>query len=93
MSEGAVRAGGGIEPARLEGDRLAPPGKARGGGKELAGGPIFEGDPGADGADGLNSLVEDALRKVYSGLTTLEELRRVVPVEQIRSYSGYYQSD
>jgi len=41
--------------------------------------------------NGLNSLVEDALRKVYSGVTTLEELRRVVPVEQIRSYSGYYQ--
>ncbi len=40
---------------------------------------------------GLASLVGDALRKVYSGLTTLEELRRVVPVEQIRSYSGYYQ--
>ena len=39
---------------------------------------------------GLASLVEDAMRKVYSGLTTLEELRRVVPVEQIRSYSGYY---
>ncbi|MCH7826124.1 MAG: type II/IV secretion system protein, partial [Acidobacteria bacterium] len=40
--------------------------------------------------NGLNSLVEDALRKVYSGLTTIEELRRVVPVEQIRSYSGFY---
>ena len=40
--------------------------------------------------NGLNSLVEDALHKVYSGLTTLEELRRVVPVEQIRSYSGFY---
>ena len=40
---------------------------------------------------GLASLVGDALRKVYEGLTTLEELRRVVPVEQIRSYSGYYQ--
>jgi len=25
-------------------------------------------------------------------MTTLEELRRVVPVEQIRSYSGYYGS-
>ena len=42
---------------------------------------------------GLASLVEDALRKVYAGLTTLEELRRVVPVEQIRSYSGYYQKN
>jgi type IV pilus assembly protein PilB len=42
--------------------------------------------------NGLNSLVEDALRKVYAGLTTLEELRRVVPVEQIRTHSGYYQS-
>jgi type II secretory ATPase GspE/PulE/Tfp pilus assembly ATPase PilB-like protein len=42
--------------------------------------------------NGLNSLVEDALRKVYSGVTTVEELRRVVPVEQIRSYSGYYQT-
>jgi type II secretory ATPase GspE/PulE/Tfp pilus assembly ATPase PilB-like protein len=41
---------------------------------------------------GLNSLVEDALRKVYDGLTTLEELRRVVPVEQIRTQSGYYLS-
>ena len=40
--------------------------------------------------NGLNLLVEDALRKVYEGLTTLEELRRVVPVEQIRAYSGYY---
>ena len=43
--------------------------------------------------NGLNTLVEDALRKVYLGLTTLEELRRVVPVEQIRSYSGYYGSE
>jgi type II secretory ATPase GspE/PulE/Tfp pilus assembly ATPase PilB-like protein len=42
--------------------------------------------------NGLKPLVEDALRKVYSGLTTLEELRRVVPVEQIRSYSGYYKA-
>jgi type IV pilus assembly protein PilB len=41
---------------------------------------------------GLSALVEDALRKVYDGLTTLEELRRVVPVEQIRTHSGYYQS-
>jgi len=40
--------------------------------------------------NGLEPLVEDALRKVYAGVTTLEELRRVVPVEQIRSYSGYY---
>ncbi len=40
--------------------------------------------------NGLDSLVGDALRKVYRGLTTLEELRRVVPVEQIRSFSGYY---
>jgi len=40
--------------------------------------------------NGLNSLIEDALRKVYAGITTLEELRRVVPVEQIRSYSGFY---
>ena len=42
---------------------------------------------------GLQSLVADALRKVYSGLTTLEELRRVVPVEQIRHYSGYYEAE
>jgi len=41
---------------------------------------------------GLNSLMEDAMRKVYSGLTTLEELRRVVPVEQIRAHSGFYDS-
>ena len=39
---------------------------------------------------GIVPLVEDALRKVYEGTTTLEELRRVVPVEQIRHYSGYY---
>ncbi|MFQ5743747.1 MAG: ATPase, T2SS/T4P/T4SS family [Acidobacteriota bacterium] len=45
----------------------------------------------ADG-NGLTPLVEDALRKVYQGITTLEELRRVVPVEQIRSYTGYYNS-
>jgi type IV pilus assembly protein PilB len=40
--------------------------------------------------DGLTPLVEDALRKVYAGTTTLEELRRVVPVEQIRSFTGFY---
>ena len=40
--------------------------------------------------NGLNLIVEDALLKVYNGMTTLEELRRVVPVEQIRNYSGYY---
>jgi transcription termination factor NusA len=40
--------------------------------------------------NGLTPLVEDALRKVYSGTTTLEELRRVVPVEQIRSHTGFY---
>ena len=47
-----------------------------------------------DSADehGLQSLVADAMRKVYSGMTTLEELRRVVPVEQIRHHSGYYES-
>jgi len=41
---------------------------------------------------GLDPIVGDALRKVYSGQTTLEELRRVVPVEQIRSYSGFYRT-
>lgn len=40
--------------------------------------------------NGLIPLVDDALRKVYAGTTTLEELRRVVPVEQIRSFTGYY---
>jgi len=39
---------------------------------------------------GMVPLLKDALRKVYAGTTTLEELRRVVPVEQIRGYSGYY---
>ena len=32
----------------------------------------------------LRPLMEDALEKVHSGVTTLEELRRVVPLEQIR---------
>jgi type IV pilus assembly protein PilB len=40
--------------------------------------------------NGLTPLVDDALQKVYAGTTTLEELRRVVPVEQIRSFTGYY---
>ncbi len=43
--------------------------------------------------NGLNSIVGDALQKVFSGLTTLEELRRVVPVEQIRGFSGYYHTE
>ena len=34
----------------------------------------------------LRPLMEDALEKVHSGVTTLEELRRVVPLEQIRDY-------
>ncbi len=33
---------------------------------------------------GLRHLVSDALGKVFAGTTTLEELRRVVPLEQIR---------
>jgi len=41
--------------------------------------------------NGLIPLVDDALRKVYAGTTTLEELRRVVPVEQIRSFTGFYE--
>lgn len=39
---------------------------------------------------GLMHLVEDGLRKVKQGTTTLEELRRVVPLEQIRSYVRYH---
>lgn len=35
----------------------------------------------------LMPLLDDALRKVHGGVTTLEELRRVLPLEQIRSYS------
>ncbi len=34
---------------------------------------------------GLRPLMEDALRKVERGITTLDELRRVVPLEQIRA--------
>ena len=36
---------------------------------------------------GLMPLVEDGLRKVRKGTTTLEELRRVLPIEQIMSYT------
>ena len=39
---------------------------------------------------GLMSLVADGLNKVHQGLTTLEELRRVVPLDQIRAYVNYY---
>ena len=39
--------------------------------------------------NGLSLLVEDALDKACHGVTTLEELRRVIPVEQIRGYSGH----
>ncbi len=35
---------------------------------------------------GLMLLLEDGLRKVHEGITTLEELRRVVPLEEIRKY-------
>ncbi|TDI17359.1 MAG: type II/IV secretion system protein [Acidobacteria bacterium] len=38
---------------------------------------------------GLMSLVEDGLNKVQQGITTLEELRRVVPLDQIRNYTAY----
>ena len=38
---------------------------------------------------GLMSLVTDGLNKVQQGVTTLEELRRVVPLEQIRSTVQY----
>jgi len=34
---------------------------------------------------GLMPLVVDGLRKVEQGVTTLEELRRVVPLDQIRA--------
>ncbi len=36
---------------------------------------------------GLRPLVADAVRKVQAGVTTLEELRRVVPMEQIHFFS------
>lgn len=35
---------------------------------------------------GLMLLVEDGLRKVHHGTTTLDELRRVVPLEEIRKF-------
>ncbi len=38
---------------------------------------------------GLMSMVEDGLNKVQQGITTLEELRRVVPLDQIRNYTAY----
>ena len=38
---------------------------------------------------GLMSMVEDGLNKVQQGITTLEELRRVVPLDQIRYYTNY----
>ena len=38
---------------------------------------------------GLMSMVKDGLNKVQQGVTTLEELRRVVPLEQIRNYTAY----
>ncbi len=38
---------------------------------------------------GLMSMVEDGLNKVQQGITTLEELRRVVPLDQIRYYAAY----
>jgi type IV pilus assembly protein PilB len=38
---------------------------------------------------GLMSMVKDGLDKVQQGITTLEELRRVVPLDQIRNYTAY----
>ncbi|MDA2937724.1 Flp pilus assembly complex ATPase component TadA [Acidobacteria bacterium AH-259-A15] len=38
---------------------------------------------------GLMPLVEDGLQKVQQGTTTLEELRRVLPLDQIRAYTRY----
>ncbi len=38
---------------------------------------------------GLMSMVEDGLNKVQQGITTLEELRRVVPLDQIRNYMNF----
>ncbi len=38
---------------------------------------------------GLMSMVEDGLNKVQQGITTLEELRRVVPLDQIRNYINF----
>ncbi len=35
---------------------------------------------------GLMPLLKDGLRKVHEGITTLEELRRVVPLDEIRRY-------
>lgn len=39
---------------------------------------------------GLMPMVADGLEKVKKGLTTLEELRRTVPLEQIRAYIQFY---
>ena len=39
---------------------------------------------------GLMPMVGDALNKVAQGITTLEELRRVLPLEQIRNYCLHY---
>ncbi len=36
---------------------------------------------------GMTSLVDDAMTKVHAGLTTLEELRRVLPLDQIHNYA------
>ena len=38
---------------------------------------------------GLMSMVEDGLNKVQQGITTLEELRRIVPLDQIRNYMNF----
>ncbi len=38
---------------------------------------------------GLMPMVGDALNKVAQGITTLEELRRILPLEQIRNYNLY----
>ncbi|HEY2932734.1 MAG TPA: ATPase, T2SS/T4P/T4SS family [Acidobacteriota bacterium] len=38
---------------------------------------------------GLMPLMEDGMRKVHDGVTTLEELRRVVPLEEIRRFANF----
>ncbi|HLV01612.1 MAG TPA: ATPase, T2SS/T4P/T4SS family [Acidobacteriota bacterium] len=37
---------------------------------------------------GVRPLLQDAMEKVESGITTLDEIRRVVPLEQIRRYQS-----
>jgi len=40
-------------------------------------------------AHGMRPLLEDALLKVKAGITTLEELARVVSIEQVRQYASF----